>query len=135
MTIVKSIIEAIVESGQESTKRVLNGQTFWHNKNGDLHRVDGPAVIRWTGTKHWCQNNQLHRENGPAIEFSDGSYSWYLRGKRHRVDGPATKLRSGAQEWWVNDRQFTEDEFNLYVDQLTGEVLIPPGKKLTHDPK
>lgn len=32
--------------------------------------------------------------------------------------------------WFVNGQQFSESEFYRYVDTLSGEVLVPPGKKL-----
>ena len=41
------------------------------------------------GTKEWYLNGQLHRVDGPAIEYASGTKAWWLNGKRHRVDGPA----------------------------------------------
>lgn len=41
--------------------------------------------------------------------------------------------RSHSGTYTVNGREFTEEEFNLYVDQETGEVLVPAGKKLEND--
>lgn len=29
-----------------------NGSKYW-NKDGKLHRLDGPAVICWDGSKQW----------------------------------------------------------------------------------
>ena len=49
--------------------------------NGKLHRKDGPAVERATGTKHWYLNGKLHREDGPACEYSSGDKAWYLNDK------------------------------------------------------
>jgi hypothetical protein len=41
--------------------------------------------------------------------------------------------RSFSGTYNVNGREFTEEEFNMYVDQTTGEVFVPPGKKLEND--
>lgn len=32
-------------------------------------------------------DGELHRVNGPAIEWSDGDYSWYHHGEWHRYYG------------------------------------------------
>ncbi len=66
----------------------FNGNKRWYNKNGKLHRLDGPAIEDAEG-KYWYLNGKRHREDGPAIEWVDGDKSWYLNGKRHREDGPA----------------------------------------------
>ena len=54
----------------------------WNNAEGQLHRVNGPAVIYADGDKEWWQNDRLHRTDGPAIEDADGTKAWYLKGKR-----------------------------------------------------
>lgn len=33
----------------------------WHNKNGRLHRLDGPAVIHVNGTEEWFKDGLLDR--------------------------------------------------------------------------
>lgn len=100
--------------------------------NGHPHRDGGPAIVRANGTKLWYQHGQLHNDGGPAVELSDGSKEWYQRGQLHRLGGPAVESPTGRKEWWVNNREFTEEEFYMYVDQDTGEVLVPPGKKLAY---
>ena len=51
--------------------------------NGQLHRVDGPAIENSNGHKVWYLNDQLHRVDGPAIEWSNGNKEWYLNGVRY----------------------------------------------------
>jgi hypothetical protein len=53
---------------------------FEYYKNGELHRIDGPAVEWIDGDKHWYLNGLLHREDGPAIECAIGKKYWYLIG-------------------------------------------------------
>lgn len=59
------------------------------NENGELHRVDGPAVERPNGYRAWWLNGELHRVDGPAIEYADGTRAWWVDGNLHRTDGPA----------------------------------------------
>lgn len=83
----------------------------WRNEQGQLHRVDGPAVVEGNGFfQAWYLNGQLHRDGGPAFAYTGGLQSWYLNGERHRADGPAFVLPSGYKEWWVNGQQLTEFE-------------------------
>jgi hypothetical protein len=109
-----------------------NGQKEWWI-DGQRHREDGPAILHDNGSKSWYLNNERHRLDGPAIEYFNGSSRWFLHNVLHRIDGPAVEIKGKPYQWWINGREFTEDEFNLYVDQTTGEVLIPPGKKLEND--
>ena len=60
-----------------------DGNKFWYNEQGKLHRVDGPAIKWWNGDKAWWSHGKLHREDGPAVEHVDGSKFWYLNGKRY----------------------------------------------------
>lgn len=53
----------------------------WY-KNGELHRLDGPAIEYSYRSGEWYQNGKLHREDGPATESLDGIYTaWYKEGK------------------------------------------------------
>jgi hypothetical protein len=49
--------------------------------NGELHRVDGPAIEWHYGTKEWYLNGDLHREDGPAVIYPDGTKLWCLNGE------------------------------------------------------
>lgn len=100
------------------------------------HPRDSYQVIGRDGVSRWLDDSGIvHREDGPAvIDTKHGLEVWYRFGKRHRLDGPAC-VTSGGCEWYVDGRRFTETEFNLYVDPSTGEVFVPPGKKLEHDPE
>ena len=46
-----------------------------------LHRLDGPAIIRWDGDKIWYVNDKLHRLDGPAAEYGNGDRSWWINGE------------------------------------------------------
>jgi hypothetical protein len=82
----------------------------WYNKEGQLHRTDGPAYEGADGYKAWYLNGVRHRTDGPAIEWSDGSISWYLNGVQHRTDGPTIE-GVGYKAWYLNGIRLTEDLF------------------------
>lgn len=69
-----------------------------------------------------------------VIQYNNGTTEWLTRGLLHRTDGPAVERKGWVCEYWVYGQRLTEDEFYLYVDQLTGDVLVPPGKELTFSP-
>ena len=64
------------------------------------------------GTQYWNQDGELHRVDGPAIIYAaDGSKEWYQNGKIHRVDGPAYIGTDGSQAWWIKGIQIDIDEW------------------------
>jgi hypothetical protein len=71
------------------------------------------------GTKRWrLPNGNLHRVDGPAIEFTNGIKTWRLNGGRHRVDGPAIEWANGDKAWYLEGRGYTFDkwlEANKYI--------------------
>ena len=92
-----------------------SGTRWYYNSAGQLHRIDGPAIIHADGTELWYQNDQLHRTDGPAIVWSNGNKSWYQNGKLHRTDGPAVEYLDSDKAWYINGVELTEDEFNQRV--------------------
>ena len=67
------------------------------------------------GTKRWHnQNGQYHRKDGPAVKWVDGSKEWWINGKSHRLDGPALEGPNGICFYFINDRELTEDEWNVH---------------------
>jgi hypothetical protein len=103
----------VTENGIEYTVREYpNGTKYWHDWNGEVHRIGGPAYEGRDGSKGWHKNGNLHREDGPAVEFADGSKTWWVNGKLHRTDGAAVENADGNKEWWLNGEYFeTESEW------------------------
>ena len=62
-------------------------------------------VIDKDGNKRWYANGELHRLDGPAIEWSDGDKSWFFKDKLHRLDGPAVEYTNGYKSWVVDGRK------------------------------
>lgn len=89
-----------------------DGLEEWY-KNGVKHRDnDLPAIIETNGTKEWCKNGKLHRENDkPAIIHADGSKYWYKNGKLYREDGPVIVKADGTQYWLIDNEMLHEKEY------------------------
>ena len=62
------------------------GTVHYLNKDGLVHREEGPAIITAQGTRKWALNGKLHRTDGPAIIYSDGVKVWYLYGRDYDED-------------------------------------------------
>ena len=94
----------------EKSKRIEFSDRIEYRLNGKLHREDGPAIERTSGTKEWYFNGKLHRLDGPAdaehrqampaVERANGHKSWFIDGKLHRLGGPAIESTDGYKEWW-----------------------------------
>ena len=85
------------------------------------------------GDKEWYLNGELHRVDGPALEWADGSKAWYLNGERHREDGPAFECFSGYNSWWLNSKSYTESDYNTEMakrnDTCNGKIVTIEGKQ------
>ncbi len=86
-----------------------DGELEWY-QHGQLHRDDSPARIYSYGTQAWYQHGKRHRDDGPAVIDPDGTQEWYRHGRRHREDGPAVIEADGTQEWWINGRRHRKDD-------------------------
>ena len=102
-----------------------NGDKEWR-QNGELNRLDGPALEFINGDKEWYKNGEFHRLDGPAIDGENCDRYWFQNGLLHRVDGPAIEHFSGLKVWYVNGKQLTEKEFNqlnqTYLSVLMGKI-------------
>ena len=80
------------------------------NKDGQRHRVDGPAVEYANGIQEWWLNDKLHRTDGPAITFANGNKWWYQNGILHREDGPAIERShdDGNHDFYIKGRKISE---------------------------
>lgn len=120
------------------------GTRCWYS-SGQLHRVQGPAVVYLDGSEEWWFEGRRHRMGGPAITFKCGLTKWYMHGLKHCLSGPAVTNRCGRShsfnkcleptlglpachtEYWVNGWYTTGDDYYRFVDTLHEELLVPPG--------
>jgi len=83
------------------------------------------------GTVRHYENGQLHRVDGPAVTNSDGYQAWYQNGKFHHTDGPAVIDSDGTKYYFLNDELLTEAEHKrrtqsvpeLQTHPLKGQIL------------
>ena len=100
-----------------------NGDISWRLPNGLLHRDDGPAVITTNDNKKWYKNGEKHRVGGPAHIAHKGRFKvWFQNDKLHRVDGPALESPDGFL-WCLNGIRYSEAEHkkiirNAKIDKL-----------------
>ena len=87
----------------------VTGYRVWRNRNGKLHRDDGPAVVHPDGTVKWYCNGKLHRDGGPAIVYPDGTVKWCRNGKLHRDGSPAVVYPDGTEMWYRDGRLHRDD--------------------------
>ena len=100
----------------------LDGAVRYYDEKGQLHRLDGPALVAThDGHKEWRVNGKLHREDGPAIVHPGSYKAWYKYDKLHRLDGPAIEYVDGTKQWYVNGKfvgdsvdGFTDEDFNQW---------------------
>lgn len=85
------------------------GKLFWVDREGAMHRENGPATVYCDGTQLWQRHGELHREDGPAAIWPDTGQAWYREGELHREDGPAVEFLSGYREWHRNGKRHRED--------------------------
>ena len=83
-----------------------DGTQKHYDKNGVLHKEDGPAEVRPNGTVLYYRNGSLHRDgNLPAMMGIRGTEKFAVDGKYHRLGGlPAITWSRGPFrfEWWSN---------------------------------
>jgi len=81
-----------------------SAQTFWDNLR---YRI----VTNEEGTTIYYLDGEIHRENGPAMIRKDGTVAWVKHGGFHRENGPAVTNSNGTAEYWLNDRHLTEAQW------------------------
>ncbi len=80
-------------------EKTINGTIYCYNKKGQIHCLNGPAIITRNGHKYWLINNKLHREDGPSCEFANGQEEWHYNG---------VKIGSSKNE-------FTQEKFERWL--------------------
>lgn len=95
-------LDALIEALSGYTETNSQGDVYHFNSAGELHRLDGPAVLRVNGVRSWYKNNVRHRIDGPAIEFPDGDAGWYINGiclyEEEQFNEYVKKMKLGQQK-------------------------------------
>lgn len=94
---------------------------FEYYKHGFIHREDGPARAGWDGQLEWFVDGKRHRLDGPAFISPDGEQHWFKENRRHRLDGPAIECSDGRREWFVDGNRHRLD--GPAAEYVTGEKM------------
>ena len=76
------VYQTLCQLAGERQPSCLKQPVCFHDNNGRLHLLGGPAVIYVDGSEEWWVSGKLHRDDGPAIVYSCGTKEWYWHGKR-----------------------------------------------------
>ena len=68
-------------------------------------------IVKEDGVVEWRLDGQLHRMDGPAVEWPDGYRAWYFMGKLHREDGPAIISQNVNHGFYLMGYKIPEDEY------------------------
>ena len=74
-------------------------------------------TINTTGIKCWWKQGQLHRLDGPARILPPGRLEYWVDGRLHRLDGPARIYSDGHVEYWINSQEVSEYEYMFITTQ------------------
>ena len=81
--------------------------------DGRVIMNESTCTIDKNGDKYWRNSKgEVHRTDGPAIEYANGDKYWYFNGERHRTGGPAVERADGRKEYWYKGKQITEEVFH-----------------------
>jgi hypothetical protein len=106
-----------------------------HNKEktGDVSPDGESTLIRNVfGNKYWLnKQGKLHRREGPAFEDANGFKEWCINGKTHRLDGPAVEYPDGDKEYWIDDRQYSYENWKKEVEHRKNlDTIYGKGKEV-----
>jgi hypothetical protein len=80
----------------------------WHalsNKERNLFT----GIVKWNnGSVSYFENGNLHRLDGPAVTNTQGYKSWHFKGKRHNLNCPARIYSDGYAEYWIYGKPTTK---------------------------
>ena len=72
-------------------------------------------VISPHGEIYWHLNGEMHRLDGPALEHPNGEARWGVKGNLHRTDGPAVIHANGTREWWIEGIEYPNADSILEI--------------------
>ena len=83
-------------------KVVSDTDVVYRNREGQIHRLRGPAYINYNiSSEEWWKNGKLHRDGGPAI-ICKQLLIWVKEGKLHNLSGPAVVDPGGPLQYWID---------------------------------
>lgn len=59
----------------------------------------------------WYKDGQYHRLFGPAVEYFDGDRWCFVNGILHRLSRPTVEYVNGDQAWYIDGKFCTKEQF------------------------
>ena len=88
---------------------LVNGKVIGKRNRDTMFKYlpDGGAIKKTSRCiMYYDKNHELHRDDGPAvINASEGFSMWYKHGKKHRDVDPALVYIDGESYWYENDNE------------------------------
>jgi hypothetical protein len=106
-----------VDSCKQEDEEVIeySDKTKVYFRNGQYHRLDGPAITYDDGSKLWYKENKLHREDGPAIEWVNNQNFYYLDGVEYSENDYYTKVNKNIIQTNTQLEYIRDPKQILYV--------------------
>jgi hypothetical protein len=96
----------------------------YRNKEGQLHRIFGPAYISILyKVEAWYKDGLRHRVGGPAYTHKDTNI-WFYEDKLHRLDGPAVIEGGGPKQHWIMGQRLSPKEYKKEIARRKRKGLI-----------
>lgn len=90
--------------------------------NDKLHRLDGPAIIHGASSKVWLEEGRIHRLDDSSITEVDEFEEWWVDGLRHRIDGPAITCVDEDDMWWLFGGRVSKENHALFAKLLSNNM-------------
>jgi uncharacterized protein len=108
----------------ESKKKKFTQTEMYYDKNGKMHRLDGPAYSGYRShqklaREEWLIHGKHHSKEHPSLilyypKGTPNMEAWDWFGKGHRLDGPAVTYYNPdgtvSKTVWLKDGQTHRDE-------------------------
>jgi hypothetical protein len=105
-------------------RRSGGNDIVYYNADGKRHRLFGPAYESpYYNIEKWYKDGELHRVGGPAV-IHKLVMCWYENGLRHRLDGPAVVNPAGPKQYWINGQKLPPKEYKREIARRHRKGLI-----------
>ena len=110
-------IANIHKKGSEQSGLNISALTEQEEKNGDVS-PDGESILTKDNSGNFWHDKlgNPHRRNGPAIEYPSGLKFWFINGKLYRLDGPAVERADGTKEWYIDGKEYSYKDWKKEVE-------------------
>ncbi|HNC55222.1 MAG TPA: hypothetical protein PLP33_07250 [Leptospiraceae bacterium] len=99
-----------------------NGSFFWY-KEGNLHRIDGPAAEYPDGSKFWYIENNIYPSYELLFLFQTSIYLGKKQNGNHNLDWLRFLTDQGIKEFPIIPGMEQDNNFKLLFNQVFGATI------------